>query len=157
MPTLPEDLREPFDRFVRGPTLVRAALDGVDPGTLNRRVKGGDWSIRDLVMHVAENEMVQAVRFRMVIAGGETPLPVFDRGLWKRRLHYLWRDPEAAVSLYQQARYSNAELLQQCDKPSWERTGQCPELGTVTLAQLMRTAADHSDAEAARIREFREG
>lgn len=136
---------------------MRAALDGVDPGTLNRRVKGGDWSIRDLVMHVAENELVQAVRFRMVIAGGETPLPVFDRGLWKRRLHYLWRDPEAAVSLYQQARYSNAELLQQCDKPSWERTGQCPELGTVTLAQLMRTAADHSDAEAARIREFREG
>ena len=132
-------------------------MDGVDPGTLNRRAKGGDWSIRDVVMHIAENELMQAIRFRMVIAGGEAPLPVFDKELWKRRLHYLWRDPEGAVSLYQQTRFSNAELLQQCDRATWERTGECPELGTVTLARLMREAADHSDAEAGRIREFRDG
>ena len=104
-------------RFVRGPALLREALDGTDPATLNRRPPGEDWSMRDVVIHLADSELVAAVRIRLLLAGDEPDLPIYDPDVWKRKLLYVFRDPEAAMSAFQQVRFGAAELL----RASWAR------------------------------------
>jgi uncharacterized damage-inducible protein DinB len=155
MPQIPVELRALFDRFAIGPSLLRQAVAGLDAGALNRRPPGEDWSIRDVVIHLADAELVGAVRFRLVIAEEGATLPVYDQDLWKRRLHYLWRDPEAAIALFQQTRYGSAELLQQCDAGTWSRSGLHPERGAMTLAALLELYADHVDQHIAQIAAFR--
>jgi uncharacterized damage-inducible protein DinB len=157
VPQLPPDIRPVFERFTVGPTLLRQAVDGLDPGTLNRRPAGEDWSIRDIVVHLADAELVGAVRFRLVLGEEQPILPVYDQERWKRRLHYLWRDPEAAISLFQQARYGTAELLQQCDRTAWERSGEHPERGRMTLGDLLALYAEHVEEHVEQIRRFRGG
>jgi hypothetical protein len=138
-----------------GPTLLRQAVDGLDAGAINRRPPGEDWSIRDVVIHLADAELVGAVRFRLVVAQDKAVLPVYDPDVWKRRLHYLWRDPEAAIALFQQTRYGTAELLHQCDAAAWQRTGIHPERGVMTLADLLELYAGHVEEHAAQIATFR--
>lgn len=151
---MPEALRPTFTRFTEGPTFVRDATDGLDPGHLNRPGPEG-WSIRDVLIHLSDAELVGAVRFRLVLAEDEPLLPVYDQDLWKKRLHYLWRSPEAALSLFQQTRFASAEMLQQCSLDAWERVGIHPEHGRLSLADLLETYTAHVDAHIAQIAELR--
>ena len=157
MPTTPEHLRDLMFRFGRGPLLVREAISGLDAGALNRRPVGSDWSIRDIIIHLADAEIVGAMRLRLVIANDAPAIEPWEEGPWKRRLHYLWRDPEAALALFELLVYTNGELLQQCDAQSWKRTGVHPERGVITLEDLLQDRVTHSEEHIAQIREYREG
>lgn len=156
MPRLPAAIEPVFERFVSGPTTIRGAIDGLDAAAFSRRPPGEDWSIRDVVMHLADAELVGAVRFRLAIAEERPTLPVYDQELWKRRLHYLFRDPEFALSLFQQTRFSTAELLQQCGAGVWQREAHHPERGVMTVADLLELYAAHPEEHAAQVVTFRE-
>ena len=155
VPRIPEAHADAFHRFVRGPALVREALAGTGPATLNRRPPGEDWSMRDVVIHLADSELVGAVRIRLALAGDEPDLPVYDQEAWKRKLLYVFRDPEAALSAFQQTRYGTAELLRECSPEAWERTANHPQIGVVTVADLMVFGADHAEDHAAQLRAMR--
>ncbi|MCC6381978.1 MAG: DinB family protein [Dehalococcoidia bacterium] len=144
-------------RFARGPSLLRAAVAGLDAGALNRTRPGSDWSARDVVVHLADTELVRAVRFRVVLTEDEPVLAAFDEGIWKRRLHYLWRDPEAALALFEQIRFSSAEMLSRCGSGDWQRGGTHQEWGRVTLADLLQRGVAHVDDHCGQIAFLRGG
>ncbi len=143
-----------FLRFTEGPTVLNSATQDINPALLNRPNRDG-WSIRDIIVHLADAEIVGAYRFRMVLAEDEPTLPVYDHEGWKRRLHYIWRSPEAALSLFQQMRFSTAEMLQQCDLASWQRAGIHPERGRLTLRDLLQTYTEHAESHIAQIEEMK--
>ena len=119
---VPPEFADRFAAFVAQPSLARQAIAGIDAGTLNRRPLGSDWSIRDHLVFLADNEQFAAATFHAALTTDDAALPAPDPGLYLRRLQYLWRDPEAALSLFQQARWGNAELLQRIDHSQWSRT-----------------------------------
>ncbi len=154
MVKLPEHVVEPLDRFVRGATLVRDAIRDADAGTLSRPGKQG-WSIRDVLVHLSDAELVRATRIRMILAEEEPVLFTFNEEQWKRRTHYLWRSPEAAIALFDQLRFTTMEILRQLDSRGWDRAGIHPEDGPLTVAELIIRGAAHSDDHAAQIRALR--
>lgn len=156
MAYLPQELRADFQRFTEGPTKVRQAIGELDPATLNRPNKDG-WCIRDVLIHLADTELVRAVRFRIMLTEDEPVFLPFDEALWKRKLNYLWRSPEAAISLFQQTRYTNGELLRECDLRGWQRKANHPDRGEITVAGLVRIGADHVDEHVLQIAELRGG
>jgi hypothetical protein len=152
VPRIPDDLAADFEQFVLGPTLLRSALEGLDAGAFNRRPPGEEWSIRDVVMHMADAELVRAVSFRLVIAQDQPSIPAWDEERFKRRLHYLFRDAELALSQFQLVRFGNAELLQQLDAAGWQRTGTRESDGSLeSLADLVRRAVGHDATHVAQI------
>lgn len=155
MPRIPDAHADAYERFARGPALLREALAGTGPATLNRRPPGEDWSMRDVVIHLADSELVAAVRIRLLLAGDEPDLPIYDPDVWKRKLLYIFRDPEAAMSAFQQARYGTAELLRECSPDAWERAGNHPQVGVVTVADLVARGADHVDEHVAQLQAMR--
>ena len=154
MPSIPPDILPVFERFVLGPQLIREAINGLDPGGLNRPDLAG-WSIRDVVIHMADTELVASVRFRLMLTAENPPLFGFDEAVWKKRLNYLFRDPDGALALFQQARYANAELLREGGREIWSRTAQHETRGPITVADLLRTRADHDDEHVAQITALR--
>ncbi len=154
MPRLPDDIVPVFERFVRGPTVVREAVDGVGAGTISRPGKEG-WSVRDVLVHLADAEMVRATRFRLILAEDEPALFEFAEDKWKRKLQYLWRSPEAALALFDALRFTSAELLRQFDAKAWDRTGIHPLEGPLSVRELLVRGADHAELHADQIRELR--
>ena len=62
------DLAALLERFRRGPELLAVVLTGVFGEEEDFVAAPGKWSIRQIVAHVADAEMVGAHRFRQVIA-----------------------------------------------------------------------------------------
>lgn len=143
MPAVPEPLRPAFEAFSRGPAMLRQAVTGLTPPQLGRRPASEDWSIRDTIFHLTDAELVTAVRLRFVIAEDDPPLQGFDQDIWKRRLHYLFRDLDAAIAQFELVRHGNAELLAQCARDTWERRGIHSSGGPRTLADLLEGAVEH--------------
>lgn len=154
MPRLPGDLEDLLRRYARGPSLVRAAVHGAGPGVMSRPGREG-WSVRDVLVHLADAELVRAARLRFILAA-EAPLelPSFDEGVWKRRLQYLWRSPEAALALYDALVYGNAELLQQFDAAAFARAGMI-DGHEVDVGELVRRGVVHAEEHAAQVTALR--
>jgi hypothetical protein len=153
---MPESLVDPLQRYARGASVVREALFGADAATISRPGPQG-WSVRDVLAHMADTEMVRCTRIRFILAEEEPLLVRFDEEMWKRRLHYLWRSPEASIALFDQLRFTMLEILRQLDMKSWEKFGVTPDGERLSVGELLIRGANHSDEHAAQIRELRGG
>lgn len=151
---MPSEIVPVFERFTRGPAIVREALDGVGPAVISRPGPEG-WSIRDVVVHLADTELVRGMRMRRILVEDTPTIEAIDEGLWKRRLHYLWRSPEASLALFELLRFANAEILRECDAASWERTAEHTEDGRITLADFLQRGAEHAEEHARQIAALR--
>ena len=154
MARMPEHLVQPLERFVQGATVVREAIQGADAGTISRPGPEG-WSIRDILVHLADAELIRSTRIRFILAEDEPLILPFDEGLWKRRLHYIWRSPEASIALFDQLRFTMMEIIRQLDMKSWEKFGITPEGERLSVGELLIRGANHSDEHAAQISSLR--
>lgn len=154
MAKLPDHLVDPMARFVSGAAVVREAIHGADAGALSRPDKEG-WSVRDVLVHLSDAELIRATRIRFILAEEEPKLPYWDEGMWKRKLHYLWRSPEASIALFDQLRFTTMEILRQLDQRSWDKAGIEQDGRRVTIGDLIIRGAEHSDDHAAQIRTMR--
>ncbi|MFN0096049.1 MAG: DinB family protein [Dehalococcoidia bacterium] len=154
---VPPELQELFRAFTAGPRALREQIAGIDAGGMNQRPPGSDWSIRDVLHHLTDHELVRGVQVRMILGAEEPPpIPGYDEARWQRRLQYLWRSPEAALSLFEQARYVTAELLSHCDRTAWQRTGIHPERGPQTVHDLVEGLVTHTATHVEQARAARE-
>lgn len=154
MAKLPEHLVEPLAKFVSGAAVVREAIHGADAAALSRPNTEG-WSVRDILVHLSDAEMIRSMRIRFILAEEEPSLPYWDEGIWKRKLHYLWRSPEAAIAMFDQLRFTTMEILRQLDSKSWEKAGIEHNGQRVTVGELIIRGAAHSEDHAAQIRAMR--
>jgi hypothetical protein len=150
----PAEFRDLLARFVQAPALLRASLDGATAATLSQRPSGEDWSIRDVVLGLTDAELLLAVHVRLALAEDAPLLPSPDAEMWKRRLHYLWRDVDAALALFQLTRYTTGELLSRCDRAQWARTGLLGGIAT-SVATLVEQAASADRVQTARVSAMR--
>jgi hypothetical protein len=157
MPTVavPVEYRELHQSFSRGPAILREALTDLSMGELTRRAGGEGWSTRDVLVHLADMELVRGFRIRLILADDNPLLVNVDEGAWQRRLHYLWRSPEAAIAQFEQLRFGTAEILNQCGRDAWQRAGVHVEDGEVSVADLVRRGVAHVEDHVRQIAEIR--
>lgn len=142
--------------FAAGPTLVREAVRGLDAGALNRR-KGEGWSVRDILHHLGDAELVRAVRIRQVLAEDRPVILPWDEALWQRRLQYLWRSPEAALASFEQIVYGTAEILSRVERAAWERVGLHPQKGEYSVRALVEAGVAHHSDHCSQVAGIRSG
>lgn len=155
--TYPSQYRKLFERYTCGPSLIREAVRDLDSGAVNRRAPGSDWNVRDILLHLADTEILDALRLRIALAGEGGLLPEFDGALWKRRLQYLWRSPEAALNQVEALRFGTAEMLSRSDASEWSREATLPSGEPVSVHGLVARAVAHTDEHVAGITEARRG
>ncbi|HLJ61630.1 MAG TPA: DinB family protein [bacterium] len=142
MPT-PERIAELIRAYADGPRLLEAAVAGIPRDELAFRPGPGHWSIHENAVHVADTELVAAVRMRFVLAEPGATLVGFDQGRWAQTLGYASASLDAALTLFRAVRAPTAELLRQAPAEAWTQTGRHTEAGLVTLEWLVEHFADH--------------
>jgi hypothetical protein len=145
-----------LERFRRGPELLATVLTGVFGAEEDFVTAPGKWSIRQLIAHVADSELVGAHRMRAVIAEENPTLTAYDQEAWTRNLDYLQRKPKQSLESFRRQRAENYDLLKNLPESLFSRTGNHTENGAVTLLQLVEGYAQHAEKHAQQMQAIRE-
>jgi hypothetical protein len=149
------DIAELLERFRRGPELVAVAMTGAAGTEFDFVPAPGKWSLRQILCHLSDSEVVGAERFRRVIAEDNPTLAGFDQNAWAEKLDYARRKTSHALEGFRRLRAENYELLKELPEAIFERTGQHTERGAVTLRLLVETYARHAENHAQQIQSVR--
>jgi len=144
-----------LERFRRGAELVAVATTGAAGAMLDFKPGEGKWGVRTIVCHLADTEMVLAMRLRQIIAEDNPMMPAIDQDAWAERLDYSKRKLSPALEAFRRTRAENYELLKDLPDEAFARSGQHSKRGTVTLLDLLRIFAEHAEKHVQQIHSAR--
>ncbi|SPF46564.1 conserved hypothetical protein [Candidatus Sulfopaludibacter sp. SbA4] len=150
------DIPTLLERYRRGAELLAVVLTGVFGEEEEFALAPGKWSIRQIVAHLADAELVGAHRFRQVIAEDDPTLIAYDQDRWTANLDYARRKPKQSLETFRRIRAENYELLKALPETAFARAGNHSERGRVTLGELLEEYAGHAESHARRLQEIRE-
>jgi hypothetical protein len=149
------DLAALLERYRRGPELLAVILTGVY-GEEEDFGLPGKWTVRQIVAHLADAEMVGAHRYRQVIAEDNPTLVAYDQEAWVRNLDYARRKPKNSLETFRRIRAENYDLLKGLPPEAFDRAGNHTENGRMTLRQLLEGYASHAESHAKQLQGIRE-
>jgi hypothetical protein len=150
------DIPALLERYRRGPELMAVVLTGVFGEEEDFSPAPGKWTARQIMAHLADAELVYAVRMRQVVAENNPPFLAFDQNLWAERLDYARRKPKQSLESFRRLRGEIHEFLKELPESAFERTGMHSKDGVLTLRQLVERLADHAESHARGLQNLRE-
>jgi len=150
------EVKELLERFRRGPELVATAMTGAAGSELDFTPAADKWSLRQIVAHLADSEIVAADRFRRIIAEDKPTLIWYDQDAWAKNLDYQRRKTSESIETFRRLRAENYELIKDLPAETFERVGNHSQRGPITLLQHLELMAAHAESHARQIREVRE-
>ena len=125
------------------PARLERMLRGVPAKKLRRRPAPGKWSVAEIVLHLADSELVYGYRLRTILAQNRARIIAFDQNDWAASGRYNRRDIRAALDMLRTTRKANLELLRLIPRQQWNYYGIHQERGKETVAHLARLYAGH--------------
>jgi hypothetical protein len=135
--------RVPLDVLTETPAALRQAVAGLSAEQDATPERPGKWSVRHVVRHLADSELVGSFRYRMVLSHDAPELPGYDQDLWAARLQYQTSDTPAAIQEFTTLREANLRLLRRATPEDLRRVMRHAERGEESLGQMIRMYAGH--------------
>ncbi|MFN7993384.1 MAG: DinB family protein [Bryobacteraceae bacterium] len=152
-PETPEQYQARLDSYVAGrdpiemqraaPDALTELIKGVPDALLDRRPAPGKWSVRAILAHLAEDELVSSWRYRQMIEHDGVTLLGFDQDEWARLGNYESWPAAEALSMFRLLREANLRMFGRLTPEEWLRYGIHAERGRMTVADLARHMAAH--------------
>jgi len=139
------------DQYKDGYRVVAEALLKATPEELEAKPSAAAWSAREIVHHLADSEMIAAVRFRRLLAEERPTFEPRDQDVFARRLHYD-RPHELSLELFKAARESTGELMNCLSEAEWLREGTHTKHGRFGLDTWLKIYGPHAHRHAEQIR-----
>jgi hypothetical protein len=127
----------------KAPAVLAELIEGLSAEDLGHRPAPGKWSIREIVAHLADDELVGAYRIRLILSAPGTAIQAFDQDVWARTGRYRTRDVTDSLVLYRTLRFANLELLQSLTAQEWDLFGVHAERGIESLRDIASYYAGH--------------
>jgi len=147
---------DPMNVLRSTPEAVRNAVVDLTERELSQPEAPGKWSIRQVVRHLADSDLVWGYRMRLVLAHDRPTLTGYDQDRWAERLHYDQAPVETALEEFNVLRRSNLRLIAGAAPDDLARVGLHAERGEESVAHMIRLYAGHDLlhlVQLARIRE----
>jgi hypothetical protein len=126
---------------------LRDALRQFPPEMWQFKAAPDDWSIHEIIVHLADSEANSFIRCRRAIAEPGSAVLGYDESRWAATLNYAGQSAEDALELFKWLRLSSAKLIQTLPAETWSHTIEHSENGTMTLEDWLdiyvRHVSDH--------------
>ncbi|WP_245590491.1 DinB family protein [Aneurinibacillus terranovensis] len=101
------------------------------------------WSITEIIVHVADSEIVGLHRMKRVLAENNPLLTSFDQDAWASQLQYSRLNPIQYLELFRLLRESFIPTLAELTDEDLNRTGIHDEAGKLTFRDLLVKYINH--------------
>ena len=135
--------RDPMPLLAAAANTLAALLDGVPESVLSRRPSATKWSIREIVAHLADDELVGGYRIRLILSAPGTWIQAFDQDAWAETGRYGRADVAQSLALFRTLREANLSLLRLLEPGEWERFGVHDERGRESVRDIAAYYAGH--------------
>ena len=139
------------DAYAAAHAEIMRLADGLSGPDLDRH-PAGEWSVRQIIHHLADTEVFRSTRLRRLLSEPAPLILAFDEGEMARTLHYE-RPVEASLALFDAAVRTTLDLIGLMSDADWERAGTHSEYGPFSMDDWLQRAVDHLPAHAVQIRE----
>jgi hypothetical protein len=134
---------DPLEVLERTPAALRRLREGMSEREVAMAEAPGKWSVRHVLRHVADSEVVWGWRLRLVLAQDRPALTGYDQDLWADRLLYDQADPDEALEEFAILRRGHLQLLGRVPRDALLRVGVHAERGEESVAHMTRLYAGH--------------
>ncbi|MBV9258951.1 MAG: DinB family protein [Ktedonobacteraceae bacterium] len=153
---MPIATSEQIERYEMAPSQVIAALEGLDETHIHYIPAEGEWSIHEIVIHLADSEVMGYWRLRKTLAEEGSILPVYDEATWAQKLTYHAQERELAIVLFTSLRASTGALLRSLPAEAWELTSMHPERGKINVYDLFNVYLQHGEIHLQQIKRIKQ-
>jgi uncharacterized damage-inducible protein DinB len=133
--------REPIPVLTTTVDRLRTLTASLSPAQIDRSPAPGKWSIREILAHLADCELVFCFRLRQALAEEHSIIQPFDQERWAQR--YAAYSFHSALTLFEASRNWNLRLLTTISEEDRHHPTTHPERGTMTFWTIVETMAGH--------------
>ncbi|MGC9258920.1 MAG: DinB family protein [Phycisphaerae bacterium] len=134
-----------IDEYVRQASLLAAAIRGLSAAELNAHPVPNTWSIRQIVMHLMDSDLIASDRMKRIIAENNPTLIGYDESAFATRLFYDQLDAGMAADVFGKNRLLTSAILYRLPAAAFSRTGTHNQRGRVTLEDMVKMYVQHFD------------
>lgn len=134
---------DPLVLQAKAPDVLGALLEDLSAEHIDQRPAQGKWCIREIVAHLADDELVGAYRIRLILSAPGTAIQAFDQDVWAHAGRYSTLDISDSLALYRTLRLANLKLLQSLTAEEWDMFGVHAERGVESLRDIAMYFAGH--------------
>ena len=135
--------RDPLAVLDATPGTLGHLVDGMSDAQLAIPERDGKWSVREVLCHLVDSELVWAFRLRMVLGQDRPALTGYDQDAWAERMSYSETDPARSLTEFAFMRRSNLRLLERASDADLKRVGLHAERGEESLEHMIALYAGH--------------
>ncbi len=141
--------------YATGYDEVLKALEGVTDEDWDKREAEGEWTVREIVHHLADSEMNAASRIRMVVADQDPQIRNYDQNAWTAKFSFPDRPLDISMIAFKAARETTVPVLAILTEDDWQRAGTHSEFGPMTAETWLEWYGPHAHDHADQIRRAR--
>jgi uncharacterized damage-inducible protein DinB len=152
----PENRRRYIEEIDVAPARLRAAVAGLQPEQLDTPYRPGGWTVRQVVHHVPDSHLNAYVRFKLALTEDEPTIKPYDEARWAELADTRTTPIETSLALLDSLHQRWGKLLRSLSPADLSRKLRHPELGVMTLDNMLAHYAWHGRHHVAHITSLRE-
>jgi hypothetical protein len=125
------------------PVKIEKIIKAVPAAKLGKRPAPGKWSVREILAHLADAEIVAGYRMRSVLGEPGCAIPAFDQNRWAEAEDYPKRDAKMSLRLFRTLREANLSMLKSLKPEQWKHFGIHSERGEESIERIAQMMAGH--------------
>lgn len=153
------NLKEILDTYSRAAGRIEFALDRLSESKVKWKPNPKKWSIREILCHLADSEIVFVARMQVIIASdAKTPpvLAAYDQDTLAERHSYNALDEQTAFQTFKYLRRYFSLQLKALPETAFEKFGMHEVRGKQTLRDILEYAVSHGETHLRQIEALKE-
>lgn len=148
---------DPVEVMADTPGRLRRLVRGLTARQLATKPAPGKWSIREIVAHLADGEVILGSRYRFIAAHDRPPIAGYDQDAFVERLGVDKASTADLIDDFAMARAVNIGLLERLPEAAWDRVGLHSERGEESIRRMVAMYAGHDRHHLLQIETIRTG
>lgn len=146
--------RELITEYSNAVREFQGLVKATSPGDILKTPIAGEWSIGYVIHHMADGEVQFATRFMNALAEKSPKIFTFDEEVYPGSLQYEKRDVNVSLNTVAAIGSYITNLLENINSDDWNRSSIHPELGEMTITDILLKITSHYQAHIGQIKEI---
>jgi hypothetical protein len=141
----PDERSQRLEKIRSFPAQLEALVEYLDEDELNVQSLEGEWSVRQIVHHLADSHMNAYIRLKLILTEDNPNVKGYDQDKWAELIDTSTIPIDESLLILRGLHRRWVRLFENLQDDDWKRTAIHSEIGEITPDDLLVTYSDHGD------------